>query len=77
MTAGSLLGIRVVPTKEAVWVLALLEQAIELSGVPPELMSDDGRPFEDHAGLPGARLEGEGPGGSRTVGWCRRAPDPP
>ena len=40
-----LLGIRAVPTKEAVWVLALLEEAIELCGVPHELMSDNGTPF--------------------------------
>ena len=35
-----LLGIRAVPTKEAIWVLALLEEAIELCGVPHELMTD-------------------------------------
>ena len=29
-----LLGIRAIPTKEAIWVLALLEEAIELCGVP-------------------------------------------
>jgi transposase InsO family protein len=40
-----LLGIRAVPTKEAVWTLALLEEAIELCGVPHELMSDNGTPF--------------------------------
>jgi len=40
-----LLGIRAVPTKEAVWVLGLLEEAIELCGVPHELMSDNGTPF--------------------------------
>jgi transposase InsO family protein len=40
-----LLGIRAVPTKEAIWVLALLEEAIELCGVPHELMSDNGTPF--------------------------------
>ena len=40
-----LLGIRAVPTKEAVWVLALLEEAIELCGVPHELMTDNGTPF--------------------------------
>ena len=40
-----LLGIRAVPTKEAVWVLALLEEAIELCGVPLELMTDNGTPF--------------------------------
>ena len=40
-----LLGIRAVPTKEAIWVLGLLEEAIELCGVPHELMSDNGTPF--------------------------------
>jgi transposase InsO family protein len=40
-----LLGIRAVPTKEAVWVLALLEEAVELCGVPHELMTDNGTPF--------------------------------
>ena len=40
-----LLGIRAVPTKEAVWVLGLLEEAIELCGVPHELMTDNGTPF--------------------------------
>ena len=40
-----LLGIRAVPTKEAVWVLALLEEAIELCGIPHELMTDNGTPF--------------------------------
>lgn len=40
-----LLGIRAVPTKEALWVLALLEEAIELCGVPHELMTDNGTPF--------------------------------
>jgi transposase InsO family protein len=40
-----LLGIRAVPTKEAVWVLALLEEAVELCGVPLALMSDNGTPF--------------------------------
>jgi transposase InsO family protein len=40
-----LLGIRAVPTKEAAWVLALLAEAIELCGVPHELMSDNGTPF--------------------------------
>lgn len=40
-----LLGIRAVPTKEAVWILALLEEAIELCGVPHELMTDNGTPF--------------------------------
>ena len=33
------------PTKEAVWILALLEAAIELCGVPHELMTDNGTPF--------------------------------
>lgn len=40
-----LLGIRAVPTKKAIWVLALLEEAIELCGVPHELMTDNGTPF--------------------------------
>jgi transposase InsO family protein len=40
-----LLGIRAVPTKEAVWILALLEEAVELCGVPHQLMSDNGTPF--------------------------------
>lgn len=40
-----LLGIRVVPTKEAIWVLGLLQEPIELCGVPHELMSDNGTPF--------------------------------
>jgi transposase InsO family protein len=40
-----LLGIRAVPTKEAIWILALLEEAVELCGVPHELMSDNGTPF--------------------------------
>ena len=40
-----LLGIRAVPTKEASSILALLEEAVELCGVPLELMSDNGTPF--------------------------------
>ena len=40
-----LLGIRAVPTKEAIWVLGLLEEAIELCGVPHDLMTDNGTPF--------------------------------
>ncbi len=40
-----LLGIRAVPTKEASWILALLEEAIELCGIPHELMTDNGTPF--------------------------------
>ena len=40
-----LLGIRAVPTKEADRILALLEEAIELCGVPQELMTDNGTPF--------------------------------
>ncbi len=40
-----LLGIRAVPTKEAIWILGLLEEAIELCGVPHELMTDNGTPF--------------------------------
>jgi len=40
-----LLGIRAVPTKEAVTVLDTLAEAIELCGVPLALMSDNGTPF--------------------------------
>jgi transposase InsO family protein len=40
-----LLGIRAVPTKEAIWILGLLEEAIELCGVPHDLMTDNGTPF--------------------------------
>jgi transposase InsO family protein len=40
-----LLGIRAVPTKEAVTVLETLVEAIELCGVPLALMSDNGTPF--------------------------------
>lgn len=40
-----LLAIRAVPTKEAVWILGLLEEAVELCGVPHELMTDNGTPF--------------------------------
>lgn len=40
-----LLGIRAVPTKEAVPVLELLAEAIELCGIPHELMTDNGTPF--------------------------------
>lgn len=40
-----LLGIRAVPTKEAVPILALLEEAIELCGIPHALMTDNGTPF--------------------------------
>ena len=40
-----LLGIRAVPTKEAVPVLEALAEAIELCGVPHELMTDNGTPF--------------------------------
>lgn len=40
-----LLAIRAVPTKEAGWILGLLEEAVELCGVPHELMSDNGTPF--------------------------------
>lgn len=40
-----LLGIRAVPTKEAVTVLETLAEAIELCGVPLALMSDNGTPF--------------------------------
>jgi transposase InsO family protein len=40
-----LLGIRAVPTKEAIWILDLLEEAVELCGLPHELMTDNGTPF--------------------------------
>jgi len=40
-----LLGIRAVPTKEAVTVLETLAEAIELCGVPLALMTDNGTPF--------------------------------
>jgi transposase InsO family protein len=40
-----LLGIRAVPTKEAVPVLETLAEAIELCGIPHELMTDNGTPF--------------------------------
>jgi len=40
-----LLGIHAVPTKEAIPVLETLAEAIELCGVPHELMSDNGTPF--------------------------------
>lgn len=40
-----LLGIRAVPTKEAVPILDTLAEAIELCGLPLALMSDNGTPF--------------------------------
>ena len=40
-----LLGIRAIPTKEALAVLDLLGEAIELCGIPLALMSDNGTPF--------------------------------
>ena len=40
-----LLGIRAVPSIEAVPVLRLLEETVELCGVPLALMSDNGTPF--------------------------------
>jgi len=40
-----LLGIRAVPTKEALPVLEALAEAIELCGIPLALMSDNGTPF--------------------------------
>lgn len=40
-----LVGIRAVPTREAAPILALLEETVELCGVPLELMSDNGTPF--------------------------------
>jgi Homeodomain-like domain len=36
---------RAQPTKETAWILALLEEAIKLCGVPHELMTDNGTPF--------------------------------
>lgn len=40
-----LLGIRAIPTKEALPVLETLGEAIELCGVPLALMTDNGTPF--------------------------------
>ena len=40
-----LLGIRAVPTREAVPILEMLTDCVELCGVPLELMSDNGTPF--------------------------------
>lgn len=40
-----LLGIRAIPTKEAVAVLDTLGEAIELCGIPLALMTDNGTPF--------------------------------
>jgi len=40
-----LLGIRAVPTREALPILELLAEAFELCGVPLELMTDNGTPF--------------------------------
>ncbi len=40
-----LVGIRAVPTRQAAPVLAALEEAVELCGVPLELMTDNGTPF--------------------------------
>jgi transposase InsO family protein len=40
-----LLAIRAIPTKEAIPVLEALAEAVELCGVPHELMSDNGTPF--------------------------------
>ena len=40
-----LLGIRAVPSKEALAVLDVLGEAIELCGIPLALMSDNGTPF--------------------------------
>ncbi|HEY8870219.1 MAG TPA: helix-turn-helix domain-containing protein [Candidatus Limnocylindrales bacterium] len=68
-----LLGTRAVPTKEAVWILALLEEAIELCGVPQELMTDNGTPFvaivrtmlSRFAPVSRVRREWDGPGKDR------------
>ena len=40
-----LLGIRAVPTKEALAILDVLGEAIELCGIPLALMTDNGTPF--------------------------------
>jgi transposase InsO family protein len=40
-----LLAIRAVPTREALPILELLAEAVELCGVPLELMTDNGTPF--------------------------------
>ena len=40
-----LLGVRAVPTREAQPILELLAEAVELCGVPLELMTDNGKPF--------------------------------
>lgn len=40
-----LLGIRAVPSREAVPILEALAEAVELCGVPQELMTDNGTPF--------------------------------
>ena len=40
-----LLGIRAVPTKEALPILEALAEAVELCGIPQELMTDNGTPF--------------------------------
>ena len=40
-----LVGIRAVPTRHAGPILATLEEAVELCGVPLELMTDNGTPF--------------------------------
>jgi transposase InsO family protein len=40
-----LLGIRAVPSKEALPILEALAEAIELCGIPHELMTDNGTPF--------------------------------
>jgi hypothetical protein len=38
------LGIRAVPSREAVPILEALAEAIDLCGIPHELMTDDGTP---------------------------------
>jgi transposase len=40
-----LLGIRAVPTRQALPILELLHEAVELCGVPLQLMTDNGTPF--------------------------------
>jgi hypothetical protein len=59
-TAGSCY-IRAVPTKEALWILSLLKEAVQLRGMPHELMSDDGT-------LSMATPAGPLPGASRSCG---------
>ena len=52
-----LLGIRAVPTKQAVAVLDVLGEAIELCAIPLALMSDNGTPFVAIAGWMMSRFQ--------------------